>query len=166
MTSSSPTLTPQAPAFETMRTQGLRLTSQRKTITEVAFGNREHFSAESLLARSCRRNAKVSRATVYRTLAFLVRAGLLRQVGIGQSSPLYDPNFADHPRHGHFVCVDCHKIVEFHDHCLDVRESIVTKDHGFSPKRVNLQIEATCDALREKGVCPRNPAGTKSRSKS
>jgi len=166
MTSSTPAMTPQARAFETMRTQGLRLTSQRKTITEVAFGNREHFSAESLLARSCRRNAKVSRATVYRTLAFLVRAGLLRQVGIGQSSPLYDPNFADHPRHGHFVCVDCHKIVEFHDHCLDVRESIVTKDHGFSPKRVNLQIEATCDALREKGVCPRNPSGTKSRSKS
>jgi len=155
---SSPTssMTPQARAYETMRTQGLRLTSQRKTITEVAFGNREHFSAESLLARSRRQNTKVSRATVYRTLAFLVRAGLLRQVDLGQSSPLYDPNFADHPRHGHFVCVDCRKIIEFHDHCLDVRESIVTKDHGFSPRRVNLQIEASCDALREKGSCPRS----------
>jgi hypothetical protein len=51
---------------------------------------------------------------------------------------------------------DCRKIVEFHDHCLDVRESIVTKDHGFSPRRVNLQIEASCDALREKGTCPRS----------
>jgi len=165
ITPSAP-LTPQARAYESMRTQGLRLTSQRKTITEVAFGTREHFTAESLLTRSRRRDSKVSRATVYRTLSFLIRAGLLRQVGIGQSTPLYDPNFADHPRHGHFVCVDCQKIVEFHDHCLDVRESIVTKDHGFSPKRVNLQIEATCDALREKGVCPRNPPSTKSRSKS
>ena len=157
--------TPQARAFDTMRTQGLRLTSQRKTITEVAFANREHFTAESLLAKSCRKDGKVSRATVYRTLSFLVRAGLLRQVGIGQSTPLYDPNFADHPRHGHFVCVDCQKIVEFHDHCLDVRESIVTKDHGFSPKRVNLQIEATCDALRDKGVCPRNSRPVKPVSK-
>ena len=158
-------LTPQARAYESMRTQGLRLTSQRKTITEVAFANREHFTAESLLTRSRKKDNQVSRATVYRTLSFLVRAGLLRQVGLGQSSPLYDPNFADHPRHGHFVCVDCQKIVEFHDHCLDVRESIVTKDHGFSPKRVSLQIEATCDALREKGVCPRNPLGGKSKSK-
>jgi hypothetical protein len=37
----------------------------------------------------------------------------------------------------------------------------VTKDHGFSPKRVNLQIEATCDALREKGICPRSSRTTK-----
>ena len=166
MTSVAPaTLTPQARAYESMRTQGLRITSQRKTITEVAFANREHFTAESLLTKSRKKDSQVSRATVYRTLSFLIRAGLLRQVGLGQSSPLYDPNFADHPRHGHFVCVDCQKIVEFHDHCLDVRESIVTKDHGFSPKRVNLQIEATCDALRDKGVCPRNSRPVKAISK-
>lgn len=138
-----------------MRSQGLRLTSQRRVVVEMAFGTKDHFTAEALLARSRRRDAKVSRATVYRTLAFLVKAGLIRQVGLGQQSPQYDPNFADAPRHGHFVCVDCQKVVEFHDHCLDVRESIVTKDHGFSPQRVSLQIEATCDSFREKGVCPR-----------
>jgi Fur family ferric uptake transcriptional regulator len=87
-----------------------------------------------------------------------VKAGLIRQVGLGQQSPQYDPNFADAPRHGHFVCVDCQKVLEFHDHCLDVRESIVTKDHGFSPQRVSLQIEASCDSFREKGVCPRRNA--------
>jgi len=124
----------------------------------MAFGTKEHFTAEALLARSRRRDAKVSRATVYRTLAFLVKAGLIRQIGLGQQSPQYDPNFADAPRHGHFVCVDCQKVVEFYDACLEVRESIVTKDHGFSPKRISLQIEATCDTLREKGACPhRNP---------
>ena len=145
-------------AFESMRSQGLRLTSQRRTVVEMAFGTKEHFTADSLLARSRRRDAQVSRATVYRTLAFLVKAGLIRQVGLGQQSPQYDPNFADAPRHGHFVCVDCQKVVEFQDHCLDVRESIVTKDHGFSPQRVSLQIEASCDSFREKGVCPRRNA--------
>ena len=145
-------------AFESMRSQGLRLTSQRRLVTETVFGNREHFTAESLLSRCQRRDAAVSRATVYRTLAFLVRAGLIRQVGLGQQSPQYAPNFADAPRHGHFVCVDCQKVIEFQDHCLDVRESIVTKDHGFSPQRVSLQIEATCDSYREKGVCPRRAA--------
>lgn len=151
-------LSAQDRALESMRSQGLRLTSQRKTVVEMAFGTKEHFTADALLARSRRRDTKVSRATVYRTLAFLVKAGLIRQVGLGQQSPQYDPNFADAPRHGHFVCVDCQKVVEFHDHCLDVRESIVTKDHGFSPQRVSLQIEATCDSLREKGVCPRRNA--------
>lgn len=145
-------------AFESMRSQGLRLTSQRRTVVEMAFNTKEHFTADSLLARSRRRDAHVSRATVYRTLSFLAKAGLIRQVGLGQQSPQYDPNFADAPRHGHFVCVDCHKVVEFHDHCLDVRESIVTKDHGFSPQRVSLQIEASCDSFREKGVCPRRNA--------
>lgn len=141
-------------AFESMRSQGLRMTCQRRAITEVAFGSKDHFTAEALLARSRQRNPKVSRATVYRTLAFLVRGGLIRQVGLGQQPPHYDPNFADAPRHGHFLCVDCRKVIEFHDHCLDVRESIVTKDHGFTPQRVSLQIEASCDSLREKGVCP------------
>jgi len=145
-------------AFESMRSQGLRLTSQRRLVVEAAFGTKDHFTAEALLSRSRRRDAHVSRATVYRTLAFLVKAGLIRQVGLGQQSPQYDPNFADAPRHGHFVCVDCQKVVEFHDHCLDVRESIVTKDHGFSPQRVSLQIEASCDSFREKGVCPRRNA--------
>ena len=151
----SPRISAQDRALESMRSQGLRLTSQRRVVVDMAFGTKEHFTAEALLARSRRRDAKVSRATVYRTLAFLVKAGLIRQVGLGQQSPQYDPNFADAPRHGHFVCVDCQKVVEFHDHCLDVRESIVTKDHGFSPQRVSLQIEATCDSFREKGVCPR-----------
>jgi len=151
----SPKISAQDRALESMRSQGLRLTSQRRVVVEMAFGTKDHFTAEALLARSRRRDAKVSRATVYRTLAFLVKAGLIRQVGLGQQSPQYDPNFADAPRHGHFVCVDCQKVVEFHDHCLDVRESIVTKDHGFSPQRVSLQIEATCDSFREKGVCPR-----------
>ena len=151
----APKVSAQERALESMRSQGLRLTSQRRAVVETAFGTREHFTADSLLARSKRRDGKVSRATVYRTLGFLVKAGLIRQVGLGQQSPQYDPNFADAPRHGHFVCVDCQKVIEFQDHCLDVRESIVTKDHGFSPQRVSLQIEASCDSFREKGVCPR-----------
>lgn len=158
MKATPPKVSAQERALESMRSQGLRLTSQRRAVVETAFGTREHFTADSLLARSKRRDGKVSRATVYRTLAFLVKAGLIRQVGLGQQSPQYDPNFADAPRHGHFVCVDCQKVIEFQDHCLDVRESIVTKDHGFSPQRVSLQIEASCDSFREKGVCPRRNA--------
>lgn len=158
MKATAPKVSAQDRAFESMRSQGLRLTSQRRAVVETAFGTREHFTADSLLARSRRRDGKVSRATVYRTLSFLVKAGLIRQVGLGQQSPQYDPNFADAPRHGHFVCVDCQKVIEFQDHCLDVRESIVTKDHGFSPQRVSLQIEASCDSFREKGVCPRRNA--------
>ena len=158
MKATPPKVSAQERALESMRSQGLRLTSQRRAVVETAFETREHFTADSLLARSKRRDGKVSRATVYRTLAFLVKAGLIRQVGLGQQSPQYDPNFADAPRHGHFVCVDCQKVIEFQDHCLDVRESIVTKDHGFSPQRVSLQIEASCDSFREKGVCPRRNA--------
>ena len=158
MKATPPKVSAQERALESMRSQGLRLTSQRRAVVETAFGTKEHFTADSLLARSKRRDGKVSRATVYRTLAFLVKAGLIRQVGLGQQSPQYDPNFADAPRHGHFVCVDCQKVIEFQDHCLDVRESIVTKDHGFSPQRVSLQIEASCDSFREKGVCPRRNA--------
>lgn len=155
--------TAQARALESMRSQSLRITSQRRIITEVIFESKDHFNAETLLARSKKRDRKVSRATVYRTLVFLVRAGFIRQIVLGQRPPQYDPNFANNPRHGHILCVDCRRVVEFHDHCLDVRESVVTKDHGFSPRRVNLQIEACCDFFREKGVCPHKKPKSKSK---
>jgi Fur family ferric uptake transcriptional regulator len=139
-----------------MANNGLRITSQRKAIIQAAFSTNDHYTAEELLERSRKLDSSVSRATVYRTLPVLVDSGLLRELDLGKDFKYYDPNYVNHPNHNHIVCTDCEKIVEFEDHCLDVRESVLATSLGFKPKAVRLRIEAACVELAKKGACVRS----------
>ncbi len=138
-----------------MESNGLRLTSQRKAIIEAAFNTSEHYTAEELLSRARGIDASVSRATIYRTLPVLVKSGLLRELDLGKGQTYYDPNYATHPNHNHIICLDCDKIVEFEDYCLDVRESVLAKGLGFKPGAVRLRIEGNCEELQTTGTCSR-----------
>jgi Fur family transcriptional regulator, ferric uptake regulator len=57
--------------------KNLRLTAQRRTIIDTAFGTSQHFTAEQLLAWSRRRDKSVSRATVSQTFPLLTEKGLV-----------------------------------------------------------------------------------------
>lgn len=138
-----------------MESNGLRVTSQRKAIISAAFSDDEHYSAEELLERARKLDSSVSRATIYRTLPMLVKCGVLRELDLGKDFKYYDPNYSDHPNHNHIVCLNCEKIIEFEDYCLDVRESAVATSLGFKPTNVRLHIEGNCAELAEKGVCSR-----------
>lgn len=134
--------------------KGLRRTGQRDVIVEEAFSKDEHFTAEELYDRTRRTNQGISRATVYRTLALLVEAELLREIDLGDNQTTYDPNFLDKPSHNHLVCIDCGRVVEFEDTHIDLLNNCVTRRLGFRPVRETLKIEATCEQLRLKGTCP------------
>ncbi|MGF1678373.1 MAG: Fur family transcriptional regulator [Candidatus Methylacidiphilales bacterium] len=136
-----------------MESNGMRITSQRKSIIEAAFSTTEHYTAEELLERARKVDPSVSRATIYRTLPVLVQTGLLRELHLGKDQVVYDPNYATHPNHNHLICTDCDKIIEFEDHCLDVRESILVKNMGFRPGNVQLRIEGSCEELKLTGIC-------------
>jgi len=60
-----------------LRRRGFRWTNQRAAIVRTALQSHEHFTAEELLALCRRLDPKVSRATVYRTLAVLEEAGFV-----------------------------------------------------------------------------------------
>lgn len=142
-----------------MESNGLRLTNQRRSIIQAAFSTTDHYTAEELLDKARAVDPSVSRATIYRTLPVLVKTGLLRELDLGKDQMYYDPNYATHPNHNHIICSDCSKIIEFEDYCLDVRESVVTKNLGFSPGKIQLRIEASCDELARTGTCSRREAG-------
>ena len=93
--------------------KNLRLTGQRQAIIETVFSTEQHFTADQLLEWSRQRDKSVSRATVYRTLPLLTESGLVRAMDFGKDHMIYDPNYAERPRHNHIVCLDCGKIVEF-----------------------------------------------------
>lgn len=137
-----------------IRRKGLRRTNQRDVIVRAVFSKDEHFTAEELFERVRRTDADTSRATVYRTLALLVEANLLREIDLGDNQTTYDPNFVDKPSHNHLVCIDCGRVVEFEDLNVDLLNDCVTRRLGFKPLRQSIKIEANCEQLRLKGRCP------------
>ena len=139
---------------EFIRRKGLRRTGQRNLIIEAAFSSAEHFTAEELFERVRHTSADISRATVYRTLVLMVRAGLLREIDLGDSPTTYDPNFLEKPSHNHLVCIDCGQVVEFEDSHIEMLNDCVTRRLGFKPVRQSLMIEANCEQLRLNGRCP------------
>ncbi len=137
-----------------IRRKGLRRTGQRDLIIKAAFSKDEHFTAEELYERVRRSSTDISRATVYRTLALLVEADLLREIDLGDNQTTYDPNFLDKPSHNHLLCIDCGRVVEFEDPQVDLLNDCVTQRLGFRPVRQTLKLEATCEQLRLNGRCP------------
>jgi len=139
---------------EFIRRKGLRRTTQREQIADVAFSRDEHFTAEELYDRVRAVDGETSRATVYRTLGLLVEADLLRQIDLGENQITYDPNFLDKPSHNHLVCIDCGRVVEFEDGNVDIQTGCVSRRLGFKAIRQSIKIEASCEQLRLKGRCP------------
>ena len=86
-----------------MESNGMRITSQRKSIIDAAFSTTDHYTAEELLDRARAMDSSVSRATIYRTLPVLVETGLLRELDLGKDQMYYDPNYATHPNHNHLI---------------------------------------------------------------
>jgi Fur family ferric uptake transcriptional regulator len=138
--------------------RSLRLTAQRQAIIDTAFSTAEHFTAEQLLEWSRRRDKTVSRATVYRTLPLLTESGLVREMDFGKDYRYYDPNYAEHPRHNHIICLDCQKIMEFESDKLERLLNELSRRLGFSAKAHRLQISAHCEELRKSGTCKRKEA--------
>jgi Fur family ferric uptake transcriptional regulator len=137
-----------------LRRKGLRWTGQRAKIVASAFSKQEHFTADELFSRVRNSCEAISRATVYRTLALLVDAGLLREIDLGDNQTTYDPNFLEKPSHHHLVCIDCGRVLEFEDAEIDLLNQRVTRRFGFNPLRQTLKIEANCEQLRLNGRCP------------
>lgn len=82
---------------ELLRNRGVSPTSQRVKIGEVLFScMTHHLSADQILAAVNRKQAEVSKATVYNTLSLFLKKGLVKEVIVDPSKVLYDPNTSAH----------------------------------------------------------------------
>ncbi|MFH1498815.1 MAG: transcriptional repressor [Verrucomicrobiota bacterium] len=139
--------------------QGGRRSQVREVLTRIIGAQQLPFSAEQLLAEARREDRGISQASVYRTLAGLVEAGLLNAfTGPGQ---LRCYSVVDAGRGGvsNIVCTDCEQIVPMQDDCLPLREGFLARQLGFTPSKMSLRIEASCEELKRTGACARRRTG-------
>ena len=95
------------PDLSSLRPEGGKRSSKRDKIVEVFLRREGHTSADDLFERIRREDSGIGRATVYRTLQWMVEAGIARKVDFGEGRSRYEPSYR-HPRHFHLICNTCH----------------------------------------------------------
>ncbi len=142
-----------------LRSHALKLTAQRRRILDRAFATHEHFSAEQLCAwMEAESGPRVSRATVYRTLALLQQGGFVEPLDAGRGELVYE-HVLGHAHHDHLLCVDCGRIVEFHDERIEELQLEAARRKGFVLVSHDLVLRGYCRscARGRRGPADRGP---------
>ena len=94
----------------TLRRRGITPTHQRVEIAHVLFEQKQHLSADRILALVNARHAETSKATVYNTLKLFLDHALIRELIVDPNKVFYDPN--TEPHH-HFYDVVSGELTDF-----------------------------------------------------
>jgi len=132
---------------DTFRAAGRRLTSQRRLILEVLQESDEHLDAESLYDRAKVRDADVSLATVYRTLAVLKEMGMVEEHRLGEEHGHYEAVRAE--PHYHFTCLNCGKVIEFDTPLVKRIERELSEEEGICVVNTHLHVSGFCAQCRD-----------------
>jgi Fur family transcriptional regulator, ferric uptake regulator len=133
---------------DALRQSGFRWTNQRALIVREALATHDHFTAEELLELCRKTDPKVSRATVYRTLAVLEEAGFVEGLETGDGGRRFE-HVLGHEHHDHMVCLACEKILEFRDDELERRQELAAKRVGFQIQRHSLRLYGLCKQCQQ-----------------
>jgi Fur family ferric uptake transcriptional regulator len=141
-------LSPQERFEEFLQARGKRVTRQRRMIVDYVAGRHEHFDAEQLLAdlRNTPAGAQASRPTVYRTLAEMVEAGLLKKMVL-DGRAVYEHDYG-YPQHDHLYCTGCRRLIEFSsDELVRIRNAVAAQ-HQFRAQSHRLIVTGVCAECR------------------
>jgi Fur family ferric uptake transcriptional regulator len=129
--------------------RNLRMTPERHSVLEVILSREGHFDAEELLRFIRRRNKRVSRATLYRTLDHLREAGLVKMHRFGRGHALFEHTYG-RQHHDHMVCDGCGKVIEFVNEEIERLQEEMCRKHGFQSSNHVMQIFGLCRECRDK----------------
>ncbi|MBM4067645.1 MAG: transcriptional repressor [Planctomycetes bacterium] len=119
-----------------------RYTNQQRDMVVYIFSRHNHFDADQLVESLKNENIPASRATVYRTLKKLVRAGLLRELDVGPRK-FYEHDYG-YPQHEHMYCQQCHTMIEFQDPAIEEAIRDVCGQHHFQAASHTFIIRGLC----------------------
>ena len=135
------------PDFSRLKPEGGKRSSKREQIVNVFLRQEGHLSADDLVDIIRREDQRISRATVYRTLQWMVDAGIARKVDFGEGRFRFEHSYRQ-PRHFHLICKNCHRSFEFLSSDIESLIEEVSGARAFTPSQSVVQIYGTCEACR------------------
>jgi len=135
------------PDLTRLKPLGGKHSSKREQIVNVFLRQEGHLSADDLVDRIRRDDHRISRATVYRTLQWMVDAGIARKVDFGEGRFRFEHSYRQ-PRHFHLICKTCHRSFEFLSSDIESLVEEIAAARNFTASQSVVQIYGTCDECR------------------
>lgn len=121
------------------------LTRHRKIILENMKSRMDHPTAKMVYDSARTLTDKLSFATVYNSLEYLVEAGLIKKLDIDSESARYDAMLQNH---AHLICKSCGAVM---DHPSEELAGHLKVNHfSFHPDDVSITVRGTCLECRDK----------------
>lgn len=133
--------------FSSLRPPGGKHSAKRDRILSIFLRQHGHVSADDLFDLVRREDAGIGRATVYRTLQWMVDAGIARKVDFGEGRFRFEPSYR-HPRHFHLICSRCHRSSEFLSSDVETLMEEIAAARNFTPHETTVQIRGVCEECR------------------
>jgi Fur family ferric uptake transcriptional regulator len=125
-----------------LRTEGYRLTPQRRLVWDVLRRAEEHLTAEQIHAEVTELVPDFNLASVYRSLGLLAELGLAKEVQLGEGMGRWEVNHPDDAFH--LVCRTCGNVEHHPGDLVDQVRRHLSGDHGFTPETVDLVVHGRC----------------------
>jgi Fur family ferric uptake transcriptional regulator len=146
------------PDLNKLKPAGGKRSSKREQIVNVFLRQEGHLSADDLVDLIRRDDHRISRATVYRTLQWMVDAGVARKVDFGEGRFRFEHSYRQ-PRHFHLICKTCHRSFEFLSSDIESSIEEVAAARTFTASQSVVQIYGTCEECRTGRVPTSSPDG-------
>ncbi len=125
--------------------RGIRITGQRKALIETIQEADCHVDAATLLTLARKRDSRINRATVYRTLELLKKLRLIDELDLmhlnGEKHFYEAKTNIDHM---HLACFRCGRIEEFTTPLFERLKAEIARQNGFHIRVVRLEVGGQC----------------------
>ena len=109
--------------------KGVKLTDQRKIIAKVMSVSSDHPDVDELYKRVSKIDAKISIATVYRTVKLFEEAGIIAKHDFKGGKARYEEISESH--HDHLIDIKTGEIIEFVDEEIEKLQKKVAEKYGY-----------------------------------
>lgn len=118
----------------------IKMTGQRRIIAQVIEESTDHPDVEEVYLRASKKDAKISIATVYRTVKLLEENNLIEKHDFGEGKARYETISEEH--HDHLIDIRSGKVIEFVNEEIERIQEEVAKNLGY--KIVDHRLELYC----------------------
>ena len=112
-----------------IRQAGLRLTRPRRIILQILEDSGDHPDATEIHARAAAMDARISLATVYRTMRMLEESGAVERHAFQGGPARFEQ--ADREHHDHLIDVDTGAVIEFTSPRIEELQRAIAEELGY-----------------------------------
>ncbi|MCE5249718.1 transcriptional repressor [bacterium] len=134
---------------EYLQANGLKYTGSRAMILNAVTALDGHFYVEDLYDNLRRKNAHISRATVYRIIPLLLESHIIQETLDCTGATRYEHAYG-RKHHDHLVCIQCGKIIEFSEDRIEKLQDEICRKNMFTAVEHHLSIRGYCGECRKK----------------